>query len=317
MSRYVLITPAHNEEAFIAETIGSVLRQTVRPMRWVIVNDGSTDRTREVVERHIAGRDFIELVNVERAGGRDFGNKARAFNRGLERVREVDFDFIGNLDADLSLGPGYFEGILHEFAKDDMLGIAGGMVESRIGKRFVSQRVALDSVAGAVQLFRRRCFEAIGGYVELPHGGIDTAAEVMARMKGWRVRTFPEYRVRELRWTGSATGRPLVSRFQEGRRMHSLGYGSVFFLLRCVYRTRERPRLLGSMAAVCGFVAAKLRGEPCVLPPELVRYLRAEQRAKLKALLLRSERTGHPPAGGSPSPKRAVTSRHQALRAEH
>lgn len=315
MSRYVLITPAHNEEAFIGKTIVSVLRQTMRPLRWVIVNDGSTDGTRRVVENLIAGHEFIELVNVERAAGRHFGNKARAFRQGWERVRELDFDYVGNLDADVSFGPDYFQRILGEFERDAKLGIAGGMVESRIGDRFVSQEVAWDSVAGAVQLFRRRCFEDVGGYLELPHGGMDTAAEVTARMKGWRVRTFPAYRVQEHRRTGSATGAPLRARFEEGRRMHSLGYGFLFFLLRCAFRVKERPRLVGSMAALWGFLAAKARREPLAVGPEVVRYLRAEQRGKLKRLL-RSGSAGQPAAGVGRFPERAVTSRHQALRAE-
>ncbi|MDW8308442.1 MAG: glycosyltransferase family 2 protein [Verrucomicrobiales bacterium] len=288
MSRYVLITPAHNEEAFIADTIASVLRQTIRPERWVIVNDGSTDRTGEIIRRLAAGHPFIECLHVARSGGRNFGHKARAFGQGWERVRHLEFEFVGNLDADIVLAEDYFEKVLGEFEKDPMLGLAGGMVESRVGERYESQRVSLDSVAGAVQLFRRRCFEAVGGYRELPHGGIDTAAEVMARMQGWRVRTFPEYRVREQRRTGTAKAHPLVGRYQEGRRMQSLGYGFWFFLFRCAYRVTERPWLVGSAAALCGYLRAKLRGEPVVLPGEVVRYLQAEQRAKMKGLLSRS-----------------------------
>ncbi|MBI3853211.1 MAG: glycosyltransferase family 2 protein [Verrucomicrobia bacterium] len=284
MTSYVVITPAHNEETFIEKTITSVIAQTIRPLKWVIVNDASTDRTREIVEGYTQRHRFIELVNIERSVGRHFGNKVRAFNQGLEQVCDLYFDYVGNLDADVSFAPDYFENILREFARDPKLGIAGGMIHTRLGDGYVSQEVALDSVAGAVQLFRRACFEQVGGYMVLPYGGIDTAAEVTARMKGWKVRTFPEFHVLEHRRTGSATARPLASRVKEGRRLQTLGYGAVFFFLRCLHRAKEQPKVVGSCAAFWGFLASKFGGEPIALPPEAVRYLRAEHRAKLKRL---------------------------------
>ena len=128
------------------------------------------------------------------------------------------------------------------------------MVSSCIDGRFVSQDVSLDSVAGAVQLFRRECFEDIGGYLALPMGGIDAAAEIMARQCGWKVRTFPDFRVLEHRRTGTATANPLVARIREGRRLHSLGYGFMFFLMRCVRRSMEQPRVVGSLAALYGYL---------------------------------------------------------------
>ena len=285
MANYVIITPAHNEDDFIERTITSLIAQTVRPLKWVIVNDASTDRTREIVEHYALKHGFIQLVNVERSAGRHFGNKVRAFNQGLMEVRGLRFDYIGNLDADISFEPTYFEGILNEFAQNAKLGIAGGMIHSRLGEEYVSQEVALDSVAGAVQLFRRMCFEQVGGYMMLPYGGIDTAAEVTARMKGWTVLTFPQFRVLEHRRTGSASARPLAARVKEGRRMQSLGYGALFYFLRCLYRAKEHPKVVGSCAAFWGFLASKLSGEPVALPPDAVRYLRAEHRAKLKRLL--------------------------------
>jgi len=285
VTSYVIITPAHNEEAFIEKTITSVLAQTVRPLKWVLVNDASTDRTRVIIDCYAKAHSFIQPVHVERPASRHFGNKVRAFNRGLAVVRDVKSDCIGNLDADVSFETNYFESVLHEFARDSKLGIAGGMIHTRQGEGYVSQEVALDSVAGAVQLFRRRCYDDVGGFLPLNQGGEDSAAEVIARMKGWKVRTLPKLRVLEHRQTGSATARPLASRVREGRRMQSLGYGPVFFSLRCLYRVKEQPRFLGSCAAFWGYLAGKFGGEPVALPPEAVRYLRAEHRAKLKRLL--------------------------------
>lgn len=285
MPNYIIITPAHNEEAFIEKTIRSVIQQRIRPIKWVIVNDASTDRTAEIVRRYTPDHSFMELINVERAAGRDFGNKVRAFNQGLTRVRDMDCEFIGNLDADISFLPDYFERILQEFEKDPRLGIAGGMVHSCTNGEFISQEVSLDSVAGAVQLFRRDCFKDTGGYAPLPYGGIDAAAEITARMKGWNTRTFPALRVLEHRRTGSATAQPLASRVKEGRRFHSLGYGLLFFTMRCLYRLMQRPKILGSGAALVGYLGSMMNGEPVALSPDVVRFLRGEQRTKLKRVL--------------------------------
>jgi glycosyltransferase involved in cell wall biosynthesis len=285
MAHYVIITPAHNEEAFIERTIESMIRQTVRPRKWVIVNDASTDGTRELVSGHLSQHPFMELVSAERPPGRHFGNKVKSFNLGLAKVQGVDYQFIGNLDADVSFEPNYFENILAEFERDSKLGLAGGMIHTNIEGSYVSQRVALDSVAGAVQLFRRKCFERIGGYLALPNGGVDAAAEIACRMYGWKVRTFPENKVLEHRRTGSATTRPLASRMKEGFRFHSLGYSPLFFLIRCVYRLGEQPRILGSGAALFSYFVSAIRGNPITLPPQMVRYLRMEQRRKLKRML--------------------------------
>lgn len=278
---YVIITPAHNEEAFIEETIRSMICQTVRPLKWIVVNDNSADRTAEIVERYASENSFIQLVNVKRSGERHFGNKVSAFNRGLREAQGLDHRFIGNIDADISLPKDHFEKVLREFDADPNLGIAGGMVFSKIGDRFVSQNVALDSVAGAVQLFRRDCFEQIGGYLALPLGGVDAAAEIMARMKGWKVRTLPALSVFEHRRTGSAKAGPLGARVREGRRLYSLGYGLLFFSLRCIYRLLEPPMIVGSGAALFGFLQGLCGRDPIVLPPEAVHYLRTEQREKL------------------------------------
>lgn len=284
---YIIITPAHNEEAFIEKTIHSMINQTVRPLKWIVVNDNSTDRTGEIAEQYAKQYDFLLLVNLSRSGGRDFSNKVRAFNRGLEEVQAIDYQYIGNIDADISLEKDYFEKILGAFDNHPDLGIAGGMVSTRIGDKFISQNVALDSVAGAVQMFRRGCFEQIGGYLALPQGGIDAAAEIMARMLGWKTCTFPELRVLEYRRTGTATARPLVSKVKEGQRYHSLGYCFLFLCLRCVYRLKDKPIVVGSAATFYGYLKGVIKRDSIALPPDVVRYLRGEQQDKLIRFLRR------------------------------
>jgi biofilm PGA synthesis N-glycosyltransferase PgaC len=286
MSGYVLITAAQDEQAFIERTCISVVSQSLPPLRWIVVDDASSDGTAAIVERYRqAHPGLIELLQVRREGGRDFRNKVRAFEAGWARARQLPFTHVGNLDADIELAPDYYARMLSHFGNDRCLGIAGGMVHSCIAGAYVAQNVASDSVAGAVQLFRRECFEAVGGYLPLRLGGIDAAAEIMARQKGWRVRTFADIQVLEHRRTGTATAHPLAARRREGARLHSLGYRWLFFLARCIRRSLDRPRVIGSLAALYGYLVSAARGDPLVLPRDTLAYLKHEQRGKLLRLL--------------------------------
>jgi poly-beta-1,6-N-acetyl-D-glucosamine synthase len=285
MSRYIVITPAHNEEAFIEKTIHSMAAQTVPPLKWVIVNDGSTDRTARIVESWAERCGFIQLVNLRRDEGRNFARKALAFDAGFKEVQNLAFDFIGNVDADMSFEPEYFQNILKEFESDRRLGISGGIVYTKFTDKFVSYDTTADSVGGKVQLFRRECFESVGGYMPLKHGGIDTAAEIMARMNGWKVRKSFENKTYEHRPTSFAWGTPLRAKMLEGSHFHSLGYDPVFYLLRCIYRLKEYPFVLGSGAALLGYINSMVHQRPVVLPAEVVKFLRAEQRTKLIRVL--------------------------------
>jgi glycosyltransferase involved in cell wall biosynthesis len=285
MSKYAVITPAHNEEAFIEKTIHSMVAQTVPPLKWVIVNDSSVDRTGQIVERWAKRYGFIQLVNRRREGERNFAGKALAFDAGFKEIQKLAFDFIGNVDADMSFEPEYFQNILKEFESDPGLGISGGIVYTKFTDKFVSYDTTADSVGGKVQLFRRECFESVGGYLPLKHGGIDTAAEIMARMNGWKVRKSFENKTFEHRPTSFAWGTPLKAKMVEGSHFHSLGYDPIFYLLRCIYRLKEYPFILGSGAALLGYVNSMVHQRPVVLPAEVVKFLRTEQRAKLTRVL--------------------------------
>ena len=227
----------------------------------------------------------MHLLDTSRATGRSFSNKVNAFNTGLLFASHFDYQYIGNLDADISLQSNYFETIMTRFEKNKQLGIGGGMVSTSIAGQFVSQDVANDSVAGAVQFFRRACFEQIGGYLPLRQGGIDAAAEILARMHGWKVQTFSDLRVLEHRRTGSAVATPLSAKVNEGLRSQSLGYGFWFMLLRCIYRLTTPPVVIGSLATLYGYLKGVLSQNPIVLSPDVVRYLRNEQRQKLWRLI--------------------------------
>ena len=189
--RYVLITPARNEAAFIERTLDSVIAQDAKPIRWVIVSDGSTDRTDEIVRRYSADYDWIELVQIGEPDERNFGAKVRAFNTGYERIKGVDYDLVGSMDADISFGPDVFSFLLEKFAKNPRLGVAGVPLHEG-GESYDYRFTNIEHVSGGWQIFRRECFEQVGGYVPVPGGGIDVIAVLTARMKGWQTRTYPE-----------------------------------------------------------------------------------------------------------------------------
>jgi glycosyltransferase involved in cell wall biosynthesis len=189
--KYVLITPARNEAAFLEETIKAVVNQTQLPVKWVIVSDGSTDGTDDIVNRYAAAHDWIELVRMPERRERHFAGKVGAINAGRERVADLDYDIIGNLDADITIDEDYFRFLLSKFVENPKLGVAG--TPFREGTRQYDYRfTSVEHVSGACQLFRKACFADIGGYRAIKTGGIDTIAVITARMKGWETRSFLE-----------------------------------------------------------------------------------------------------------------------------
>ena len=275
---YILITPAKNEAAFIGKALDSIVNQTVKPLQWVIVDDGSSDNTSAVVQEYARDYPFITLLRMPATGIRNFSSKAAAFNAGFKMIQERDYSFVGNLDADISLESTYYETVFNAFDRDSRLGIAGGRVCMCFQPECHCGDDTLDSVGGAVQLFRRACFEQIGGYRGLPFGGIDASAEIIARWKGWKVQKV-DRPVFEHRPTGSAQHHLFRAPFRDGIKFHSLGYGSLFFACRCFSRASQGP--LSSMLSLIGFVFAKVTGIPISMPQGAVTYLRSEQKEKL------------------------------------
>jgi poly-beta-1,6-N-acetyl-D-glucosamine synthase len=278
---YALITPAYNEEAHIRRLIQCVAAQTLAPVKYVIVSDGSTDGTDEIVEQYTRELGFVELLRSEKNGRSNFGSKALAFNAGWDRLRALDIDFIANLDADISFEPSYFESLIEEFQKEPDLGLAGGHVHDVFCSRFVPQRMSEDSVAGPTQFFRRQCLEDICGYMPLRWGGIDAAAEIMARMKGWKTRTIWNCRV--LAHRPVRTGRKSVFgvRFNKGVMNYSLGYHPLFHALSCLWRVKDHPFAAGSACVMAGYIWAALRGCERQVSKEFVDFLRNEQLSRL------------------------------------
>jgi hypothetical protein len=283
--KYVLITPARNEERFIAKTLESMVAQTLLPARWVIVDDGSTDKTPEIAQRYAAPCPWIELVRLPRHANRSFAGKVNAFNAGLERVRALEFEVIGNLDADLSFDPDYLEFLMGKFSEDPRLGVAGTPF---IENGYDSARDSFEGenhVAGGCQLFRRQCFEDIGGYIANPAGGIDWIAVTTARMKGWKTCSFPEKRFHHYRSLGTAERGMIASLFSYGEKDFYLGGSPVWQLFRVCYRSAKRPFLVGGVALLAGYCWAALRRMKRPVSRELMCFHRREQMKKLRAIL--------------------------------
>jgi len=289
---YVLVTPARNEEAQIESVLQAVTAQTVLPRRYVIVSDGSTDRTDEIVEEYARRHDFIELVRFEKGKRGSFGSKALAFSAGYARLKTLDYDFVGNLDADISFDPNYFETILEEFKKDAQLGLAGGWVYVPVKGEYRPQMISDNSVAGAVQLFRRECFAAIGGYLPLKRGGIDTAAEITARMRGWKVRTIRSCKVLTHRPVRTGRGGVLATRFNKGVMNYEFGYHPLFQLAVSVRSIFSYPVFMGTFWMLGGYTWAMLKRHPRQVSDEFVAFLREEQ---LRRLCLRRAKTARKP----------------------
>src|SRR5450631_3040337 len=229
---YVLATAAYNEEDNIEKTIQSMLAQIELPNSWVIVSDGSTDRTDEIVQRYAEQYSFICFLRVSRPPGRSFRTKIMALQAGIKLLADVPFQFIGNLDADISIGPTYFADLITKFEANSKLGIAGGYVhEGTEGEMHSRSSNRVYSVAHAAQLVRRECYEAIGGYAILEYGGEDWHAEVTARMKGWEIESFPTLKIFHHRSTGNAGGL-LRYLFREGRMDYSFGTYFSFEMLK-------------------------------------------------------------------------------------
>jgi cellulose synthase/poly-beta-1,6-N-acetylglucosamine synthase-like glycosyltransferase len=277
---YVLITPARNEAQFIELTLKSMTAQTVRPLKWIVVSDGSTDGTDDIVKRYAEVHPWIELVRMPERTERHFAGKVGAFNAGLERVRHLSYEVIGNLDADVSFDAEYFDFVLRRFADNPELGVGGTPFREgsfQYDYRFTS----IEHVSGQVQLFRRRCFEEIGGYVPRKVGGVDHVAVISARMHGWQTRTFPEKTYVHHRQMSTATQHALLVPLRGGRADYLLGSHPVWELCRCLYQMTRPPYVVGGMLRAAGFAWAAITRVERQVPPDLVRFRGREQMRRL------------------------------------
>jgi len=284
---YVLITPARNEGQFIELTLKSMVQQTLRPLRWIVVSDGSTDGTDDIVRRYITDNPWIELLRMPERVERHFAGKVFAFNAGYDRVKGLDFEFVGNLDADVSFGGDHYEFLLGKLVEDPSLGLIGAPF--REGSRQYDYRFSnIENVWGGCQLFRRECFESIGGYTPIKGGGVDHIAVVSARMKGWKTRTFTERVCLHHRRINTAGQSALKAKFKLGVKDYSFGNHPVWELFRMLYQMKNPPLVLGGLALGAGYFGSLVRRTKISVSHEIVSFTRREQLQRLRKLVAKS-----------------------------
>lgn len=280
--RYVIVSPVRDEEQNIDATIDSVARQSVLPQQWVLVNDGSTDRTGEILDRAAVAHRWLSVIHRNDRGFRAPGTGViDAFYEGYHSLRAVDWEFVVKLDGDLVLPTDYFEKCFAEFAREPRLGISGGIVYHLANGKEVIEPNPRFHVRGATKIYRRECWEAIGGLLKAP--GWDTLDEVKAQMLGWSTRSLPELRLLHLRPTGLADG-SWRNAVKNGRANYFSGYHPLFMLLKCVKRLFEPPYGTASAGLLVGFISGYLYRLPQVDSPALIGYLRRQQ---VRRLLMR------------------------------
>ena len=288
--KYVLITPARNEAQYIELTIRSMIAQTLLPAKWVIVSDGSTDGTDEIVEKYLPGNSWIELLRMPERKERHFAGKVGAFRAGYDRLRVLKFDVVGNLDADVSFEPDHFEFLIGKMTEDADLGVAGSPFREG-GFQYDYRFTNIENVWGGCQLFRHDCFEEIGGYMPLKGGCIDHVAVLSARLNGWRTRTFTERVCLHHRQMGTAVQSGLKAKFKLGVKDYTVGNHILWEMFRTAYQMKHRPYVIGGLALGAGYSWSFLTRAKVPIPPKLVKFVQDEQMQRLKKLFVGSRRT--------------------------
>ena len=278
-TQYVIVTPVRDEEEYLPLTIESVIRQTVPPRQWVIVNDGSSDRTGRIIDDYARRYPWILAVHRQDRGYRKWGaGIIEAFYDGFHALTVADWEFMCKLDGDLSFEPDYFEGMWKAFSENPRMGIAGGYLYHVENGRKTIETHPTFHVRGGAKVYRRACWDELGGLWVGP--GSDTVDEVKANMLGWSSKSFMRLHIQHHRWTGAAYGR-WGGIVKNGKTDYVSGYHPLFVLAKSVARLCKQPHLVGSVGYVCGYVQACLERTPRVDDPGLIRYLQRQQLAKL------------------------------------
>jgi len=277
--RYAVITPVRDEENYLEDTIKSVLQQAVLPIEWVIVDDGSSDRTGNIADRYAAQHSWIRVVHRENRGFRKSGGGVvEAFYAGYDSLQRKDWEFVVKLDGDLSFGPDYFDRCFAYFRADGKLGIGGGEISHNIDGELRVEENPRFHVRGATKIYRRACWEAIGGL--WPASGWDTIDEVKANMLGWKTYAFRDLPLLHHRFTGTEEGL-LRDRVKHGVACYVSGYHPLFVAASCLRRLSQKPRFIGSLGILYGFLKAHFTCPPRLDDRAYLAYIRSQQLRRL------------------------------------
>lgn len=282
--RYVLITPVRDEVRFIELTIKSVVAQTVRPVKWVIVSDGSTDGTDDVVRKYASENPWIELIRMPERRERHFAGKVYAFEAGYGKVRGMKYDAIGSLDGDVSFDKDFFAFLLQKLAEDGSLGLVGSSYIESSREAYDYMFSSVDDVPGVCQLFRRECFEELGGYTPLKGGGIDYVALIAARMKGWRTRAFTD---KSCIHHGTAQRTRLSARFKLGMKDYALGNGPLWELFRICFQMTRRPFVVRGILLGAGYLWALASRRERPISQDMITFIHQDHTRRVRKALVR------------------------------
>jgi glycosyltransferase involved in cell wall biosynthesis len=248
-------------------------------LEWIIVNDGSKDRTGEIIERYAAQHDWIHALHRADRGYRKAGGGViDAFYDGYDAINRKDWDFIVKFDGDLVFGESYFEGCIKEFACNPKLGIGGGTIYSNVDGKYILEECPGFHVRGATKIYRRKCWVDIGELIRAP--GWDTVDEIKANMLGWETRSFPNIYLHQERVTGGAEGK-WKDHVKHGLANYIAGYHPVFMMLKCLKRLFNKPRIIGSIALMTGFIKGYISDVSQVDDDDLIKYIRQQQMNRL------------------------------------
>jgi glycosyltransferase involved in cell wall biosynthesis len=276
--KYVIISPVRNEEKNIEKTIQSVINQTIKPVEWIIVNDGSSDRTVEIISECCKKYEWIKLLNKKDEMKYQLGsNVVDCFYLGLNSVKS-QYEYIVKMDGDLSFEDDYFEFIFMKFNEMPHLGMASGQSYVPNGSTLIWEDTPEDHVKGLLCTYKRECFEDIGGLISSL--GWDTVDEVKAREKGWMTRSFREKMIIHYRPLGSRTGM-LKGNIRHGHIAYIVGRHPLYVLLRCLYRLFDRPYILGAFFYCFGYFHALLTRQKKIINKETEKFFKKEQFNKI------------------------------------
>lgn len=307
--RYLLVSPCRDEADYLQITIDTVAAQSVRPAKWLIVDDGSTDATPRILAAAAAKYPFIQVIRRDNRGHRSVGpGVIDALYHGLAHVNLADYDYVCKFDCDLEMPPRYFERSMEMFERDPWLGTLSGKLYLRYGNREVLERTGDENSVGPVKFYRVPCFQDIGGFVrEVCWDGIDGH---MCRMKGWIASSVddPELRIVHLRQMGSSHVSLWTGRKRWGKGKYFMGSTPLYMAAVALYRMAERPYVMSGLGILWGYVKATLAHEPRMEDRAYLDYLHRFEhesllRGKSKALqrmneIIRSQ----PPPTARPAP---------------
>jgi len=285
---YTIITPAFNEGKHIENTIKSVLSQSILPQEWVIVNDGSTDDTAEIILKYSKIHNWITYIHRQKDKSQSYySSNVYAIMEGYNGITGRHNDFLCILDSDIILCPNYYELIFSKFRKYPELGIATGVYTEKINGKVIQPDIDRMSTPKAIQVFRWECFIEIGGYVPLRNGGEDSYAEVSARERGWQTWSFQDIVVEHLRPVGTGDGRSILkARFRLGKTDYGIGTQPAFMVLKCLRRCfKETPYILSGAVRLLGYYTCYLKKEKRSISKITMNYLRKEQIHRLKTIV--------------------------------